>query len=96
MTTQPAALPQRISAVKMLLDGKFIDSHTSEWHDVVNPATQEVLAQVPFATDEEINAAVASAKRAFKTLEEHAVGRARAHHAQASGAGARKYEPASR
>ena len=51
----------------MLLDGKFVESRTSEWHDVVNPATQEVLAQVPFATDAEINAAVASAKEAYKT-----------------------------
>jgi malonate-semialdehyde dehydrogenase (acetylating) / methylmalonate-semialdehyde dehydrogenase len=67
MTTQPAALADQISTVKLLLDGKFVDSRTSEWHDVVNPATQEVLAQVPFATDEEINAAVASAKQAFKT-----------------------------
>jgi malonate-semialdehyde dehydrogenase (acetylating)/methylmalonate-semialdehyde dehydrogenase len=34
---------------------------------VINPATQEVLAQVPFATDAEIDAAIASAKTAFKT-----------------------------
>src|SRR5271154_4737201 len=67
MTTQPAALVDQIPTVKLLLDGKFVDSHSSEWHDVVNPATQEVLAQVPFATDTEINAAVASAKEAFKT-----------------------------
>jgi malonate-semialdehyde dehydrogenase (acetylating)/methylmalonate-semialdehyde dehydrogenase len=51
----------------MLLDGKLIDSQTNEWHDVVNPATQQVLAQVPFSTDAEIEAAVASAKKAFKT-----------------------------
>ena len=63
MTSQLATLPNQTPTVKMLLDGKFIDSQTSEWHDVVNPATQEVLAQVPFATDAEINAAVASAKR---------------------------------
>src|SRR4030081_3211883 len=67
MTTKPAVLAQHIPAVKLLLDGKFLDSRTSEWHDVVNPATQEVLAQVPFATDDEINAAVASAKQAYKT-----------------------------
>jgi malonate-semialdehyde dehydrogenase (acetylating) / methylmalonate-semialdehyde dehydrogenase len=67
MNTNPATQANQIPAVKLLLDGKFIDSRTTEWHDVVNPATQEVLAQVPFATDEEINAAVASAKRAFKT-----------------------------
>jgi malonate-semialdehyde dehydrogenase (acetylating) / methylmalonate-semialdehyde dehydrogenase len=67
MTTQPAAMASQTPTVKMLLDGKFIESKTSEWHDVVNPATQELLAQVPFATDAEINAAVASAKHAYKT-----------------------------
>ncbi len=67
MTIQPATLANSIPAVKMLLDGKFIDSQTSEWHEVVNPATQEVLALVPFATDDEINAAVASAKLAYKS-----------------------------
>ena len=67
MTTKPAVLADQAPTVKMLLDGKFVESRTSEWHDVVNPATQEVLAQVPFATDEEINAAVASAKAAYKT-----------------------------
>jgi malonate-semialdehyde dehydrogenase (acetylating) / methylmalonate-semialdehyde dehydrogenase len=67
MTSKPATLSIHAPTVKLLLDGKFIESRTSEWHDVVNPATQEVLAQVPFATDEEINAAVASAKQAYKT-----------------------------
>jgi malonate-semialdehyde dehydrogenase (acetylating)/methylmalonate-semialdehyde dehydrogenase len=67
MTSEPAALAHPVPTVKMLLDGKFIESRASEWHDVINPATQEVLAQVPFATDEELNAAVASAKKAFKT-----------------------------
>lgn len=67
MTIQPATLANSIPSVKMLLDGKFIDSQTSEWHEVVNPATQEVLALVPFATDHEINAAVASAKLAYKS-----------------------------
>src|SRR5258708_8823885 len=67
MTSKPAVLVNHTPAVKLLLDGKFVDSSTSEWHDVVNPATQEVLAQVPFATDDEINAAVASAKQAYKT-----------------------------
>src|SRR5579859_238091 len=67
MTTKPALVADRVPTVKMLLDGKLIESNTTEWHDVVNPATQEVLAQVPFATDAEIDAAVASAKQAYKT-----------------------------
>ena len=95
MTTQAATLVEQPPTVKMLLDGKFVESETSEWHDVVNPATQEVLAQVPFATDAEIDAAVASAKRALQDLEEHAYCGPRPHHAQAAGAGARAHEPAS-
>jgi malonate-semialdehyde dehydrogenase (acetylating) / methylmalonate-semialdehyde dehydrogenase len=67
MASKPAALANPVPTVKMLLDGKFIESRTSEWHEVVNPATQEVLAQVPFATDDELHAAVASAKKAFRT-----------------------------
>jgi malonate-semialdehyde dehydrogenase (acetylating)/methylmalonate-semialdehyde dehydrogenase len=67
MTSKPAALAADLPTVKLLLDGKFIESETREWHDVVNPATQEVLAQVPFATDAEIEAAIASAKAAYKT-----------------------------
>jgi malonate-semialdehyde dehydrogenase (acetylating)/methylmalonate-semialdehyde dehydrogenase len=67
MTSKPAALATSAPTVKMLLDGKFIESRSGEWHDVINPATQEVLAQVPFATGEELDAAVASAKKAFKT-----------------------------
>ena len=62
MTTDTA-----ISTVKLLINGQFIESKTNQWRDVVNPATQQVLARVPFATDDEINAAVSAAKEAFKT-----------------------------
>jgi malonate-semialdehyde dehydrogenase (acetylating)/methylmalonate-semialdehyde dehydrogenase len=67
MTIKPALLTDPPPTVKLLLDGQLVESQAHEWHDVVNPATQEVLAQVPFATDAEINAAVASAKAAFTT-----------------------------
>ena len=52
--------------VKMLINGRFIDSNTFHWEVVINPATQEVLATVPFSTSAEIEAAVTSAKEAFK------------------------------
>src|SRR6202453_2479736 len=67
MSSTVVAVKTQAPTVKMLLDGKFIESKSAEWHDVINPATQQVLAQVPFATDAEIDAAVASAKAAFKT-----------------------------
>ncbi|MBI5926617.1 MAG: CoA-acylating methylmalonate-semialdehyde dehydrogenase [Aquabacterium sp.] len=53
--------------VRLLINGEFTDSASTERRPIVNPATQEVLAQVPFATADEVNAAVASAKAAFKT-----------------------------
>lgn len=56
-----------IPTVKLLINGQFVESKTTVWRDVVNPATQQVLARVPFATEDEINAAVAAAKAAFKT-----------------------------
>src|ERR1700728_2619637 len=67
MTPKPALQGKAVDTVKLLINGTFVESKTTEWHDVINPATQEVLAQVPFATDGEIDAAVAAAKEAYKT-----------------------------
>ncbi|MFM0698250.1 CoA-acylating methylmalonate-semialdehyde dehydrogenase [Paraburkholderia sediminicola] len=53
--------------VKLLIDGKFVESTTTQWGDVINPATQEVIAKVPYATQDEVAAAVDSARKAFKT-----------------------------
>ncbi len=69
--TSPAVLAP---TVKLLIGGKFVESKTTQWRNVVNPATQEVLARVPFATPEEINAAVASGKEAFKTWKKTPIG----------------------
>src|SRR5690554_6894636 len=63
-----------IPTVKLLINGEFVESKTDQWRDVVNPATQEVLARVPFATEAEMNAAVASAKEAFKTWRKTPIG----------------------
>ncbi|WP_313313115.1 CoA-acylating methylmalonate-semialdehyde dehydrogenase [Pulveribacter sp.] len=69
-TTQNVQAP----TVKLLIDGKLVESKTTQWRNVVNPATQEVLARVPFATPEEVNAAVANAKEAFKTWRKTPIG----------------------
>jgi len=53
--------------VKMLINGQFVDSRTSQWEEVPNPATQKVLAKVPFSTSDEIDTAVAAAREAFTT-----------------------------
>ncbi|MDN7181755.1 CoA-acylating methylmalonate-semialdehyde dehydrogenase [Caballeronia sp. SEWSISQ10-4 2] len=55
-----------VRTAKLLIDGKFVESTTKEWRDIVNPATQELVGRVPFATKEEVDAAVASAAKAFQ------------------------------
>ena len=56
-----------VRTAKLLIDGEFVDSKSTEWRDIVNPATQEVVGRVPFATMDEVNAAVAAAHKAFQT-----------------------------
>ena len=70
-TTTPTV---EVATVKLLIGGRFVESTTTEWRDVVNPATQEVLARVPFATAAEVDAAVASAQGAFRTWRKTPVG----------------------
>lgn len=70
----PTTVAALAPTVKLLIGGQFVESKTTEWRDVVNPATQEVLARVPFATAAEIDAAVASAKEAFKTWKKTPIG----------------------
>ena len=63
-----------VPSVKLLINGEFVESKTTQWRDVVNPATQQVLARVPFATAAEMDAAVAAAKEAFKTWRKTPIG----------------------
>jgi malonate-semialdehyde dehydrogenase (acetylating)/methylmalonate-semialdehyde dehydrogenase len=60
--------------VKLLIGGEFVESKARDWRDVVNPATQEVLARVPFATAEEVDAAIRSAHAAFATWKNTPIG----------------------
>jgi malonate-semialdehyde dehydrogenase (acetylating)/methylmalonate-semialdehyde dehydrogenase len=54
-----------ITRLTNYINGQWTDSRASEWRDVVNPATGEALAQVPFADAAEVNAAVEAAAAAF-------------------------------
>uniref|UniRef100_UPI0002B8D434 methylmalonate-semialdehyde dehydrogenase [acylating], mitochondrial isoform X1 n=1 Tax=Ciona intestinalis TaxID=7719 RepID=UPI0002B8D434 len=63
-STRCASVP--VANTKLFIDGKFIDSTTDKWIDLHNPATNEVITRVPEATQDEMFAAVAAAKRAFR------------------------------
>lgn len=49
----------------LFVQGKFVQSETTEYIDVFNPATNNVTLRVPQATQSELEAAVRSAKEAF-------------------------------
>eukprot|EP00800_Vazella_pourtalesii_P021670 TRINITY_DN8164_c0_g1_i1.p1 TRINITY_DN8164_c0_g1~~TRINITY_DN8164_c0_g1_i1.p1 ORF type:complete len:520 (-),score=113.19 TRINITY_DN8164_c0_g1_i1:110-1669(-) len=58
---------------KLFINGEFVESHTSKWIDVHNPATNEVVTRVPCTTQAEMTAAVDAAQNAFASWSEQSV-----------------------
>lgn len=56
-----------VPTTKLFIDGQFVESKTSNWIDLTNPANNEVIGRVPEATQDELNAALESAKKAYKS-----------------------------
>jgi malonate-semialdehyde dehydrogenase (acetylating)/methylmalonate-semialdehyde dehydrogenase len=56
-----------VSEVKVphYINGSWVESTSSEWQDVTNPATGEVLARVPLADPSEVAAAIDAAASAY-------------------------------
>jgi len=54
-----------VTQVPLLINGEFVISESLDKLDVLNPATQEVLAHVPLASQNEIERAIQGAKDAF-------------------------------
>ncbi|HMO35914.1 MAG TPA: aldehyde dehydrogenase family protein, partial [Gemmatales bacterium] len=54
-------LPQR----KLLIDGKFHDALSGKTFATINPATEEKIAEVPYAGKEDVDIAVKAATHAF-------------------------------
>ena len=65
---------QNVPQIPLFINGKKVASKSTNLRNVVNPATQEVLAIVPFATVDEVNQAVESAREAFKTWKKVPIG----------------------
>ncbi len=56
-----------MKAYQLYVDGAFIDAHSARTIDVINPATQDVIARVPDGDASDVNLAVAAARRAFES-----------------------------
>ncbi len=56
-----------VKTLKNFVGGQWVEANTDKYEIVVNPATGEEIAQVPLSTREDLDAAAAIAKEAFKT-----------------------------
>ena len=54
-----------ITKVPNYINGEWVESQSSQWLDVTNPATGDVIAQTPVSTASEIAAAIESASAAY-------------------------------
>ncbi|EEX33424.1 MULTISPECIES: CoA-acylating methylmalonate-semialdehyde dehydrogenase [Vibrio] len=60
-------------SVPLFIGGEFCQSQTNEWVEVTNPATSEVIAKLPCATEQEMEQAIQNADEVFKSWKEVAV-----------------------
>src|SRR5271170_5343103 len=50
----------------MYVNGQFVPAKSGKWFPVYDPSTEEVIAEVPDASAEDVDAAVAAARQAFE------------------------------
>ncbi|WP_222721242.1 aldehyde dehydrogenase family protein [Actinomadura sp. HBU206391] len=62
----------------LFIDGEWVDSTGEDHHKSINPATEEVLAEISFATDEDVDRAVSAARQAYDKVWGPMPGRERA------------------
>ncbi|MCJ2376080.1 CoA-acylating methylmalonate-semialdehyde dehydrogenase [Vibrio sp. ZSDZ34] len=62
-----------MKSVPIYIDGDFRQSATQEWLEVTNPASNEVIAALPCATEQEMSEAVEGAAMAFQNWKDVAV-----------------------
>jgi len=50
---------------RMYVNGEFVESQSGKYSPIIDPSTEDVLAEVPDADEKDVNRAVAAAKAAF-------------------------------
>src|SRR6266852_2708380 len=62
----PAGVTTDVKTYSLFINGEWVESSSNKSFPVYDPATEEVIAQVPDANSEDVNRAVAAAKAAFE------------------------------
>ena len=55
-----------VTSQKQFIGGEFVDSSSGETMEVLNPATGEVIAEVPRGSAEDVDRAVDAAEKAWE------------------------------
>ena len=63
----PKGIKAEVQTYQMYINGEWVDSASNQTFAIIDPATEEVMAQVPYANAEDVDRAVAAAKAAFET-----------------------------
>jgi betaine-aldehyde dehydrogenase len=61
----PGGVKTEVRTYRMYVNGEWVDSKSNKTFPVYDPATEEVIAQVPEANADDVNRAVAAARAAF-------------------------------
>src|SRR5229473_2578172 len=62
----PGGIKTEVRTYQMFINGEWVNSKSSKTFPAYDPSTEEVIAQVPDATADDVNRAVAAAKVAFE------------------------------
>ena len=56
------------NCLKFYIDGQWVDPVDPKPFDVINPANEQVIGQIMMGNEEDLNKAVAAAKKAFPSF----------------------------
>ncbi|MGG0418630.1 CoA-acylating methylmalonate-semialdehyde dehydrogenase [Priestia aryabhattai] len=56
----------KVEKLKNYINGEWVESKTTQYEDIYNPATKDVIAQVPISTKEEVDYAIEVAAKTFE------------------------------
>src|ERR1700739_851192 len=62
----PSGVQTEVKPYQMHINGEWVDSKTAKTFPVYDPASEEIIAQVPDSNSDDVNRAVAAAKAAFE------------------------------
>ena len=61
---------EAVKTYKQFIGGDFVDAADGRTADVINPANDQVIANVPASSQEDVNRAVDAAAKAFETYKQ--------------------------